>query len=265
MEPDSFRPRLVRPSFAGLVPLGGWRVVSSEREFRSSLRAWMRGLAYMQPGEGPVPAAALADRVPAPSPSKLRPTLREVRGLIREDATAFGDRRLPGARALRVHRFGAYAYALPRGPWRTLATRAYNAAFRRVRDRHGIEIPHTVKVGRRVVIDHQSGIVVNGASVIGDECILRQGVTLGTKDRSDPHAAPVLGARVDVGAGAKILGRVHVGEGARIGANAVVVSDVPAGATVVGVPARIVRMPETPTPDAALVSTIAEPSLMTTF
>ena len=73
--------------------------------------------------------------------------------------------------------------------------------------------------------------------VIGDDCVLRQGVTLGNRYLDRPGDAPVLGRRVNVGAGAKLLGPVQIGDDAVIGANAVVLHDVPAGATVVGIPA----------------------------
>jgi serine O-acetyltransferase len=75
--------------------------------------------------------------------------------------------------------------------------------------------------------------------VIGDESIIRQGVTLGNKTLDRPLDAPTLGKRVNVGAGAKILGAVSIGDGASIGANAVVLDDVPAGAVAVGIPAKV--------------------------
>ena len=76
--------------------------------------------------------------------------------------------------------------------------------YRRVRNRYGIELPYSVVVGRRIVIEHQSGIVIHGNSVIGDGSILRQGVTLGNKSLTRPLDAPRLGKLVNVGAGAKI-------------------------------------------------------------
>jgi serine O-acetyltransferase len=120
----------------------------------------------------------------------------------------------------------------------------YRTLFRAVRNFYGIELPYTAKVGRRVIFEHQHGIVVHGATVIGDDCILRQGVTLGIRTLDKLEDAPVLGKNVNVGAGAKIIGHVHVGDGANIGANAVVLEDVPAKALAVGVPARIVNNPE---------------------
>ncbi|MDB4981669.1 MAG: serine acetyltransferase [Myxococcales bacterium] len=116
----------------------------------------------------------------------------------------------------------------------------YKALYRGVRNFYGIELPYTARVGRRVVIEHQSGVVVHGYSRIGDDCILRQGVTLGNRRSDRPFDAPQLGERVSVGAGAKILGAVVVGSDAQIGANAVVLADVPPGGSVVGVPAHLV-------------------------
>lgn len=105
----------------------------------------------------------------------------------------------------------------------------------------GIMLPEGADIGHRLNIEHFGGIIVHGAATIGDDCVLRQGVTLGNKVDDRPHDAPRLGNRVDVGAGAKILGAVTIGDDAIIGANSVVVRDVPAGAVVAGIPARIIR------------------------
>jgi serine O-acetyltransferase len=104
---------------------------------------------------------------------------------------------------------------------------------------YGIELPYTTKLGRRVVFEHQSGIVIHGDCRIGDDCTIRHGVTLGNRRFDRPRDAPELGDRVNVGAGAVVIGAVKIGAGANIGANAVVFEDVPAGATAIGVPARI--------------------------
>jgi serine O-acetyltransferase len=161
--------------------------------------------------------------------------------LIREDYAAHDrDWTRPGFRAVAAHRFGNWRMTIRnkflRGPFSVI----YRAMYRRCRNVYGIELPYTVKLGRRVVFEHQSGIVIHGHTVIGDECIIRQGVTLGNKTLDRPYDAPVLGKRVNVGAGAKILGAVNVGDDATIGANAVVVRDVPAGAVAVGIPAQII-------------------------
>ena len=106
----------------------------------------------------------------------------------------------------------------------------------------GVTIGVAAKIGRRLIIEHSGAIVVHGHAVIGDDCIIRQGVTIGNRQVSDPFAAPVLGDRVNVGAGAKILGRVTIGNDVDVGANAVVLKDLPDGAVAVGVPARIIRI-----------------------
>lgn len=104
----------------------------------------------------------------------------------------------------------------------------------------GVTIGVSAKIGRRLVIEHSGAIVVHGNAVLGDDCIIRQGVTIGNRYMDKPLDAPVIGHRVNIGAGAKILGAVHIGDDAEIGANAVVLKDVPAGAVAVGVPARII-------------------------
>jgi serine O-acetyltransferase len=104
----------------------------------------------------------------------------------------------------------------------------------------GIEIHPGATVGRRVFIDHGMGVVIGETAVIGDDCTLYHGVTLGGTSWNKGKRHPTLGRGVVIGAGAKVLGPLEVGEGAKIGSNAVVVRDVPPGATAVGIPARIV-------------------------
>lgn len=106
----------------------------------------------------------------------------------------------------------------------------------------GIEIHPGATLGRRVFIDHGMGVVIGETAVIGDDCTIYQGVTLGgTSLARGAKRHPTLEAGVIVGAGAKVLGGFTVGEGAKIGSNAVVVKPVPAGGTAVGNPARVVR------------------------
>jgi serine O-acetyltransferase len=102
----------------------------------------------------------------------------------------------------------------------------------------GIEIHPGAKLGRRVFIDHGMGVVIGETSEVGDDVTLYHGVTLGGTSLDKVKRHPTLEAGVIVGAGAKILGPIVVGAGARIGSNAVVLKAVPAGATVVGIPAR---------------------------
>jgi serine O-acetyltransferase len=105
----------------------------------------------------------------------------------------------------------------------------------------GVTIGVSAKIGRRLNIEHSGGIVIHGLSIIGDDCIIRQGVTIGNRRLLAPYDAPILGDRVNVGAGAKIIGKLHIGNDVDIGANAVVISDVPSHSLAVGVPARIIR------------------------
>src|SRR4249920_17147 len=105
----------------------------------------------------------------------------------------------------------------------------------------GIEIHPGATIGRRVFIDHGMGVVVGETAEIGDECTIYQGVTLGgTSLAKGAKRHPTLGRGVIVSAGAKVLGGFTVGDGARVGANSVLLQQVPAGATAVGIPARIV-------------------------
>ena len=106
----------------------------------------------------------------------------------------------------------------------------------------GIEIHPAVVIGRRVFIDHGMGVVIGETAEIGDDCTIYQGVTLGgTSLYRGTKRHPTLGKNVVVSAGAKVLGGFTVGDGAKIGSNAVVLKEVPAGATVVGVPGRVVE------------------------
>jgi serine O-acetyltransferase len=101
----------------------------------------------------------------------------------------------------------------------------------------GADIPINSKIGGGLLIPHPNGIVIFPGSEIGPNCLLFQQVTIGSTEAGTPR----LGGHVDVGAGAKIIGPVTIGDHAKIGANAVVTKDVPAGATAVGIPARIVE------------------------
>lgn len=104
----------------------------------------------------------------------------------------------------------------------------------------GIEIHPGAHIGRRVFIDHGMGVVIGETAEVGDDTTLYHGVTLGGTSWKKGKRHPTLGKEVVVGAGAKILGPLNIGDGAKVGSNAVVVKDVPAGATAVGIPARIV-------------------------
>mgnify|MGYP001088544946 CR=1 FL=1 len=103
----------------------------------------------------------------------------------------------------------------------------------------GIEIHPGARIGRRFFIDHGMGVVIGETAEIGDDCTIYHGVTLGGTSWSPGKRHPTLGNDVVVGAGAKILGPIKIGDHARVGSNAVVLKEVPPGATVVGIPARI--------------------------
>ena len=114
---------------------------------------------------------------------------------------------------------------------------------KRMRIKMGADIHPAATIGRRFSIDHGIGVVIGGTTIIGDDCMVYQGATLGmTGKQLGGKRHPTLGNDVLVGAGAVVLGNIHVGDGARVGAGAVVLADVPDGATVVGVPARVVRV-----------------------
>ena len=105
----------------------------------------------------------------------------------------------------------------------------------------GIEIHPGATIGRRFFIDHGMGVVIGETAVIGDDCTLYHGVTLGGTSWNKGKRHPTLERGVVIGAGAKVLGPITLGEESKIGSNAVVVRDVPAGATAVGIPARIIE------------------------
>jgi len=112
----------------------------------------------------------------------------------------------------------------------------------------GIEIHPGAQIGRRVFIDHGLGVVIGETAVVGDDCTIYQGVTLGgTSLYKGTKRHPTLEADIVVGAGAQILGGFTIGKGAKIGSNAVVIKPIPAGATAVGNPARIIVKKTTPT------------------
>lgn len=160
---------------------------------------------------------------------------------IKEDWVAHGrDWTKPGFRAVAVQRFGVWRMTIKPLLLRAPLSILYRSLFRKIRNSYGIELPYTVQLGRRVIIEHQSGIVIHGYCSIGDDSIIRQGVTMGNRYLDRPFDAPKLGKRVNVGAGAKIFGNVTIGDDVNIGANAVVLSDIPSGKTAVGIPAKII-------------------------
>lgn len=139
----------------------------------------------------------------------------------------------PGLHAVWLHRL---AHGLWTSGWKWLARLVSNFG----RWMTGIEIHPGARIGRRFFIDHGMGIVIGETAEIGDDVTLYQGVTLGGTTWNKGKRHPTLGNNVVVGAGAKVLGPFTVGEGAKVGSNAVVTKEVPPGATVVGIPGRII-------------------------
>ena len=125
-----------------------------------------------------------------------------------------------------------------RGRWRTLPRVLAILRHRYWSVVTGADIPLNCKLGGGLLLPHPNGIVIHPAAEVGPNCLLFQQVTLGVTD----GGAPKIGGHVDIGAGAKIVGQVTIGHHARIGANAVVLIDVPEGATAVGVPARVIAL-----------------------
>jgi serine O-acetyltransferase len=168
---------------------------------------------------------------------------RGARLIIVEDLKAQREGLLGlGFWALAVYRFGHARFVVKNRYLRLPWTMLYIVLNKIVEVLCGICIGATANIGRRLSIEHHGCIVVHGATVIGDDCLIRQGVTIGNAGYQDPMGAPVIGNRVEIGAGAKIIGRIHIGDEVIIGANAVVVRDVPSRAVVVGVPARIIKI-----------------------
>ena len=118
----------------------------------------------------------------------------------------------------------------------------YGFILRRYHYKYGIELPRDTKVGEGFYIGHCGGIIISGGVVIGRNCNISQGVTIGVAGRGDNRGIPVIGDCVYIGPGAKVIGKIRVGNNVAIGANAVVTKDVPDNAVVGGIPAKIISM-----------------------
>ncbi len=139
-----------------------------------------------------------------------------------------------GFKAVRAYRKANWLY---RHRWYFLARWVSQRCVRRT----NIEIHPAATIGRRLFIDHGTGVVIGETAEIGDDCTIYQGVTLGGTGKDKGKRHPTLGNHVMVGSGAKVLGPIHIGDNVRIAAGAVVLADIPDNATAVGVPARVVR------------------------
>jgi serine O-acetyltransferase len=142
--------------------------------------------------------------------------------------------------AVWVYRFGRRIDRRPPGFYRRILTACYWGLFRVVETLVGISLPKAAQIGSGLRIWHFGGIFVHPEVVIGKNCILRQGVTIGNREEGGP--VPVLGDDVELGAYAQILGGIRIGSRCKIGAMSVVLVDVPDGMSAVGVPAKLVPM-----------------------
>lgn len=180
--------------------------------------------------------------LPNPGDANANPSGIGLRALIAEDFRTHGSDLLSqGFWTLFWHRFGNWRMGVRPRPLRAPLSLLYKVMFRMCQWFGGMMLPYTVRVGRRVRLDHFGGMILV-AQAIGDDVTIRQNTTFGIARLDALTDRPVIGNRVEIGAGAVILGRVAVGDDAIVGANAVVVRDVPPGAVVGGVPARVLRM-----------------------
>jgi serine O-acetyltransferase len=165
--------------------------------------------------------------------------LREdIQTIQREDPAAKSSLEIllcyPGLHAVLLHRVSSWFF---RRGWYVLARFISHVG----RILTGIEIHPGAKIGKRLFIDHGFGVVIGETAEIGDDVLLYQGVTLGGTGGERGKRHPTVGNRVVVGTGAAILGNIKLGDNSKVGAGAVVVHSVPEGATVVGIPGRVVR------------------------
>lgn len=177
----------------------------------------------------------------------LRSNLRRWRGLLREDVQTIYDKD-PAARSLLevltcypgLH--ASWLHRVAHGFWQHQHLTLARFISHMARSLTGIEIHPGARIGRRFFIDHGSGVVIGETAVVGDDVLMYQGSVLGGTSSERVKRHPTVGNGAVIGAHAIVLGNISVGEGAKVGSGSVVVEPVPAGATVIGVPGRIVRI-----------------------
>ena len=201
------------------------------------------------------PPAGLAQPVaagepPAPPGRPARPVIASfaaLRGHLREDYAISQGFWAPGFQALAAYRLGVWCNGLRNRVLRVPARLLYRFLSLIACNVYGIQLSDRTHIGRRLRIAHQHGIVIHSAAVIGDDCLIRHGVTIGglggSRAGRSAAGAPWLGNRVEVGVGAVLVGPIRIGDGAVIGPNAVVMTHVPAGAIVASPQSRIVAPP----------------------
>ncbi len=174
-------------------------------------------------------------------------SFKELREYIGHDASVNGGcYTCPGMQALIMYRFGVWQRGLQKGLLRSACWGLYILMHIFVRNVYGIEIFSRAQIGRRLKIAHQSGIVLHPKVEMGDDCLIRQGVSIGRASNRGGGIraqAPKIGNRVDIGAGAVIAGGITIGDDVVIGPNTVVLTNVPDGALVTVTPSRIIGRP----------------------
>ena len=172
--------------------------------------------------------------------SNQNPTGISFIDLVREDFRTHGSQFLDGFWVILLHRYGNWRMGIGNKILRLPFSLLYKLLIPIFQFVFGIKLSYTVKLGRRVKIEHFGGMIL-GAREIGDDVTIRQNTTMGIAKKSQLNGKPIIQNGVDIGCGVAILGNVIVGENSVVGANAVVVKDVPANALVAGVPAKVIR------------------------
>ncbi len=145
----------------------------------------------------------------------------------------------PALWAVLTYRYGVWAFTIESTPLRWLASKVFGLLFFLVLLSSGIRLHREAKIGKGLHLIHSGNIQIHPGTVIGDNCGIQQDVNIGVN--MEREGVPVIGDDVYIGRGATILGPITIGDGARIAANSLVIQDVPAKATAIGVPARIIK------------------------
>jgi serine O-acetyltransferase len=179
---------------------------------------------------------------------------------LREDWVTYErDITRQGLWVMAVYRFGRWRYGFRYRCIRAPLSFIYKILFKFIQIVTGIELPCETSIGHRFRIDHFGGVIISGDVVFGDDVVIRNGVTIGLR-RSGVRGSPKIGSRVDIGAGAKILGEINIGDDTAIGANAVVLQDVPPDSIAIGIPARIIpRQSEYSVQGAESIQRLSQP------
>ena len=183
-----------------------------------------------------------------------------LRAVVAEDFQTHGrDFWAPGFQAILTYRLGIWSRILGR-PFRWPVTLLYLIGFQICRAVYGIELRRSVRIGRRFLIGHQHGIVIHRFATFGNDCIIRQGVTLGiaNEERWQRGVGPVIGNNVSFSPGCVIIGNIKIGDNVQIGPNCVVTSDVPANRTLFVPPPRVLPREIQPERDSPPLQTEKE-------